>query len=54
MSGIIKYLALGSSYYFGDYELFKNALSCVNKGLSHQTAKDTIIMCYFIYTLNFY
>ena len=33
-SGIIKYLALGSSYYFGDYELFKNALSCVNKGLS--------------------
>ena len=33
-SGIIKYLALGSSYYFGDYQIFVNALNCYNQGLS--------------------
>ena len=33
-SGLIKYLVLGSSSYFGDYQLFKNALNCMNKGLS--------------------
>lgn len=36
-SGLIKYLALGSNYYFGDYLLFKNALNCVDKGLSPYT-----------------
>ena len=34
ISGLIKYLALGSTYYFGDYKLFENALSCVKDGLS--------------------
>jgi len=33
-SGLIKYLALGSSYYFGDYKIFVNALNCIDKGLS--------------------
>ena len=33
-SGIIKFLALGSSQYFGDYQIFLNALNCYNNGLS--------------------
>ena len=33
-TGLIKYLALGSNAYFGDFQLFKNALNCVDKGLS--------------------
>ena len=36
-TGLIKYLALGSSSYFGDYQLFKNALNCFDKGLSPYT-----------------
>ena len=33
-SGLIKYLALGLSYYFSDYQAFVNGANCLNLGLS--------------------
>tara|TARA_Y100001970_G_scaffold270362_1_gene364163 strand:- start:13024 stop:14232 length:1209 start_codon:yes stop_codon:yes gene_type:complete len=33
-SGVIKFLVLGSSQYFGDYKIYFNAIKCVNLGFS--------------------